>query len=88
MRTGLRLTPRAAAWARSCGPLHQDAALGWTRGLGKHFQKLIIGATTQDLIEEGMLSPFRVFAPSSPDLSGVRTVAGDYHEGDLSGVMN
>ncbi len=34
------------------------------------------------------LAPFRVFAPSHPDLSGVRTLAGDYHEGDLSGVMN
>jgi superfamily II DNA or RNA helicase len=64
------------------------SATPWTRGLGKHFQKLIIGATTQDLIDEGLLSPFRVFAPSSPDLSGVRTVAGDYHEGDLSGFMN
>lgn len=64
------------------------SATPWTRGLGKHFQKLIIGATTQDLIDEALLSPFRVFAPSSPDLSGVRTVAGDYHEGDLSGVMN
>lgn len=64
------------------------SATPWTRGLGKHFQRLIIGATTQELIDEGLLSPFRVFAPSSPDLSCVRTVAGDYHEGDLSGAMN
>ena len=64
------------------------SATPWTRGLGQYFDDLITAATTQDLISEGYLSPFRAFAPSHPDLTGVRTVAGDYHEGDLSGVMN
>jgi DNA repair protein RadD len=64
------------------------SATPWTRGLGRYFDDLIIAATTKDLITAGYLSPFRVFAPSHPDLTGVRTVAGDYHEGDLSGVMN
>ena len=53
-------------------------------GLGKHFDKLIIGSPRRELIEAGYLSKFRVFAPASPDLTGVRTVAGDYHEGDLA----
>ena len=75
-------------------PLWQDrpfiglSATPWTRGLGKYFDDLIIAATTQDLISEGYLSPFRVFAPSHPDLTDVRTVRGDYHKGDLSGVMS
>jgi superfamily II DNA or RNA helicase len=64
------------------------SATPWTRGLGKHFHQLIIATTIQELIDDGDLSPFRVFAPSSPDLSGVRTVAGDYHEGDLSQAVN
>jgi superfamily II DNA or RNA helicase len=64
------------------------SATPWTKGLGKHFDDLLIPATTQELIEEGYLSPFRVFAPDHPDLHGVRTVAGDYHEGDLSAAMN
>jgi superfamily II DNA or RNA helicase len=63
-------------------------ATPWTRGLGKHFSKLIIGATTRQLIDAGYLSRFRVYAPASPDLSGVRTVAGDYHEGDLAAAIN
>ena len=29
-----------------------------------------------------------MFAPASPDLTGVRTVAGDYHEDDLSKTMD
>jgi DNA repair protein RadD len=64
------------------------SATPWTRGLGRYFDDLIIAATTHDLIAGGFLSPFRVFAPSHPDLTGVRTVGGDYHEGDLSSVMN
>jgi len=64
------------------------SATPWTKGLGKYFDKLIIGATTEGLIKAGHLSKFRVFAPSSPDLTKVRTVAGDYHDGDLSEAMD
>ena len=63
-------------------------ATPWTRGLGKHFHKLIIGARTQELIEAGHLSNFRVYAPASPDLSDVRIVRGDYEEGGLSKAMD
>jgi superfamily II DNA or RNA helicase len=63
-------------------------ATPWTKGLGRYFERLIIGSTTAELIEAGYLSKFRAFAPASPDLTGVRTVAGDYHEGDLGQAMN
>jgi superfamily II DNA or RNA helicase len=65
------------------------SATPWTPGLGKYYDdKLIIGATTQELIERGYLSKFRVFAPASPDLRSIRIVAGDFHDGDLSKVMD
>lgn len=64
------------------------SATPWTKGLGKFYDDLIAVTTTANLIEGGYLSPFRVYAPSHPDLSGVRTVAGDYHEGDLGEAMN
>jgi DNA repair protein RadD len=64
------------------------SATPWTRGLGKYFDRLIIASTTEELIREGYLSKFRVYAPSSPDLTNVRTVAGDYHDGDLSKAMD
>jgi superfamily II DNA or RNA helicase len=63
------------------------SATPWSRGLGKLYDDLIIAATTGELIERGFLAKFRVFAPSHPDLTGVRTVAGDYHEGDLAEAM-
>jgi DNA repair protein RadD len=64
------------------------SATPWTRGLGAYYDKLIIAATTQNLIDAGHLSDFKVFAPAHPDLKGVRTVAGDYHEGDLGTAMD
>src|SRR5690606_12200504 len=64
------------------------SATAWTKGLGKHYDDLIIAATTADLIERGYLSKFRVFAPSHPDLTGVRTRAGDFAEDDLADAMS
>lgn len=63
------------------------SATPWTRGLGKHFDELIVAATTGDLIEKGHLCPFKVMAPSHPDLTGVKTVAGDYREDQLAAIM-
>jgi superfamily II DNA or RNA helicase len=64
------------------------SATPWTRGLGSYYDELITAATTQDLIETGYLSPFKVFAPVHPDLKGVRTIGGDYHIDDLGQAMN
>jgi superfamily II DNA or RNA helicase len=74
-----------AEWARV--PFIGLSATPWARGLGKYFESLLVIATTQELIDRGYLSPFRVFATGHPDLSGVKTMAGDYHEGELSGAM-
>lgn len=63
------------------------SATPWAKGLGNHYDDLIQPIGMQELIDLGYLCPFRVFAPSDPDLSGVRTMAGEYHEGQLSGVM-
>jgi DNA repair protein RadD len=64
------------------------SATPWTRGLGKRFYKLIIGATIQELIDRRRLSKFEVWVPSTPDLEGIKVVAGDYEEGQLSEVMS
>lgn len=78
-------------WMRMPGwikvPFIGLSATPWTQGLGQDYDDLIIAATTEDLIRDGFLSPFKVFAPTHPDLSDVKTVAGDYHEGQLSEAM-
>lgn len=74
------------AWANV--PFIGLTATPWQRGMGKLWDRLLIATTTQHLIDLGHLSDFKVFAPSHPDLSKVRTKAGDYHEGDLATVMD
>lgn len=64
------------------------SATPWTKGLGRYYDDLIVAATTAELIDKGFLSPFKVYAPAHPDLSKVKTVAGDYHEGQLAEVMS
>lgn len=58
------------------------------QGLGSVYEALVCGPTVRALIEAGYLARFRVFAPSVPDLSGVKTAMGDYEERALAEVMD
>lgn len=55
--------------------------------MGKLYDDLVVGTTTQELIDKGYLSKFRVYAPAHPDLTGVKIVKGDYETKGLSRVM-
>jgi superfamily II DNA or RNA helicase len=60
------------------------SATPWAKGMGLVWQSLIAPVTITELIQDDFLCQFRVLAPPGPDLSGVRTTAGDYNERDLS----
>ena len=64
------------------------SATPFTKGLGKLYSNLVVGATTTKLTDEGYLVPVKVFAPSKPDLTKLRTVAGDYDEKELFARVN
>lgn len=65
------------------------SATPWSKGLGKHWDTLVIGSTVNQLIEQGYLSDFVVYAPSVPDLEGLKANRnGDYKEKDLSPRVN
>lgn len=64
------------------------SATPWAKGMGNVYQKLIAPVRMQELIDREYLCPFRVFAADHPDLSGVKIVRGDYHEGQLADAMN
>ena len=63
-------------------------ATPWAKGMGRIYDDLIIGTTTQELIDLKHLSDFKVFAPSHPDLSGVAVVAGDFNKLQLGKAMD
>lgn len=63
------------------------SATPWAKGMGLLWEDMVTPCTIGDLIEQGYLSKFRVFAPDIPDMSGVKVVAGDFHEGQTAEVM-
>jgi superfamily II DNA or RNA helicase len=65
-------------------------ATPWAKGMGAdgRWDKLIIGTTTEELIELKHLSDFKCYAPAHPDLSGVKTKMGDYDVKGLSDAMD
>lgn len=58
------------------------------RGLGTWYGEMIQGPTVADLIDRGSLSPYRLFAPSVPDMAGVETQGGDYKQRSLAAIMD
>lgn len=56
-------------------------------GLDKWFSVMVKGPTVESLIEQGYLSPYRMFAPATPDLSGVHILGGDYNKKELAAAM-
>src|SRR5690606_13196984 len=56
-------------------------------GLIEWFDELIAGPSVAELMDDGALSRYRLFAPGGPDLSDVHTVAGDYNKKELAAAM-
>lgn len=61
-------------------------ATPFTRGLGKWFDVVINVTTTRALIEQGWLSPYRIFSCAEPDMAGVTVKStGEWDEKEASG---
>jgi superfamily II DNA or RNA helicase len=58
------------------------------KGLGHLYDDMVTMATYSELQQQGFLVPLRIMAPSTPDLKGVKTRAGDYAKGELEKRMN
>ncbi|WP_428937791.1 DEAD/DEAH box helicase [Fontivita pretiosa] len=58
------------------------------RGLGDLFGELVVAATTKDLCDSGILHAPKVWCSKSPDLRGVKVIAGEYSLGALAKRTN
>lgn len=64
-------------------------ARGDGRGLCEIADVLVLGPTMQELIDDGHLLPLHYFAPSAPDLKGMKlNKHGDYQEKALGSLMD
>jgi DNA repair protein RadD len=63
------------------------SATPYARGMGRHWDQLVVGGSLREMIAAGRLSQYKIFAASHPDLTGVRTRLGDYVESELSEAM-
>lgn len=58
------------------------------RGLGEFYDDIISTIDISKLIEQEYLVPVRYFAPHTPNLEGLKTVAGDYEKKELGKRVN
>ena len=80
----LKAYPTARLLGLSATPYRADG-----RGLADvGYEEIVTIAQLGELIEQGYLVPPRTFAPDTPDLSGVRRVAGDFNGKDLGKAMD
>lgn len=75
--------PQAIVIGLTATPCRQDG-----KGLGEIFQALVECPQVAALIAQGYLVPSRIYAPSTPDLTGIRVERGDYVEAQLAERVN
>lgn len=59
-------------------------ATPFTKGLGKFYDAAVSVTTTNQLINDKFLVPFRVFAASEPDMSGAKVTAGEWTDNEAA----
>jgi len=57
-------------------------------GLEKYFKAMVQGLTTQQLIEQGYLSKYKLFAPSKINTSKVHTRMGDFAKSEIEALVD
>jgi len=57
-------------------------------GLGRWFQRLVLGPSVADLIDGGWLAKFKIYSPPGASLSGVHMLGGDYNKRELNAVLD
>lgn len=75
--------PQAVIIGLTATPIRTDG-----KGLGNIFNVMVQCPSVAALTAMGHLVPTRVFAPSKPDLTGVKKTAGDFNQQGIQNAMN
>lgn len=86
----------AGSWASIFGRYANSYHIGLTatperldgQGLGRYFKQMVNGPSVQTLIEQGYLSPYKLYAPSTVSMQGIHTRMGDYEKRELASVVD
>src|SRR5690606_19566577 len=67
--------------ARDCVTIGLTAT-PFTKGLGRHYDAVVTVRTLNQLTKDGYLAPFDAYAASEPDMTGAKTVAGEWTDAE------
>jgi superfamily II DNA or RNA helicase len=87
---------KTTTWGRVLSAWHQSARLGVTatperlsgEGLRDTFDSMLAGPSVKDLIAQGHLSDYRLFAPPVTYTEGIHRRMGDYDKRELSSAVD
>lgn len=79
----MRMYPNAFHIGLTATPWRLDGS-----GLDDHFETIVRGPSVRWLIDEGYLSDYKMFAPSSPNLDGLHTRMGDFITSELEAAVD
>lgn len=87
---------RSETWSKIIEHYKDSVILGMTatparqdgKGLGSAYDAMVTVATYKELREGGFIVPAVVYAPTKPDLKGLKIVAGDYEQKGLRERMD
>jgi len=60
------------------------SASPFTKGLGQIYSNVVLGATTEFLVEAGNLVPLRVFQATQIDMTGAKKMAGEWSDKEVT----
>ncbi|PWJ93598.1 superfamily II DNA or RNA helicase [Mesorhizobium loti] len=86
----------ADSWARLLARFPEAKHVGLTatperldgKGLVTWFPEMVLGPSIRQLIDKGRLAPYRMFAPTEPDMRSARIKLGDYLQADTERIMS
>ena len=58
------------------------------QGLSEYFEEMVCGPSTYDLIQQGYLSKYKLFVPSTINTNGLHTRMGDFNQTELASVVD